>query len=203
MLRIIAGVTSSYFVPVFFMKVYPGFRDTFAVSNAASMAICGLASSMAGGIISDTFEKKSFMSKAFVCMTSSFLAFPLMAACCLNQSSFWFSMIMVTGKTLVSAAFTSPAITMIQNTTKHSNQGKVISSYQFYTAISATFAPIIFTKLAKLFGAQANPYIYGYLIAFFGIIGYWGSIPLWWMAGRSYKKHMEQINKRDPNLTLA
>jgi hypothetical protein len=46
-------------------------------------------------------------------------------------------------------------------------------------------------KLAKILGASQNPAIYGYLIAMFGLIGYWGSIPFWYMAGKSYKKDME------------
>jgi hypothetical protein len=94
-------------------------------------------------------------------MASSLLAFPFVAACCLNQSSFWFSMIMITSKVLVSAAFTSPAVTMIQNTARQQDQGKVISSYMFYTALSSTMAPILMSKLAKVLGANATPAIYG------------------------------------------
>lgn len=112
-LRVVAGVASSYFLPVFFMKVFPGYRDQYAVANAAALAFCGLASSLVGGILSDTFEKKSYLSKSIVCMGSSFLALPFCLMSCFNQSSFWLSMAMVTCKTLVSAAFTSPAIAML------------------------------------------------------------------------------------------
>ena len=62
----------------------------------------------------------------------------------------------------------------------------------FYTAISSTVAPIIFTKLAKILEASVNPSIYGYLIVAFGLVGYWGSIPLWYLAGKSYKKDLEK-----------
>jgi hypothetical protein len=121
MLRVLSGVTSSYFLPIYFIKVFPEHRDNFAVANAAGMAFCGLLSSMTGGILADVLEKKSLMSKAWVCIGSSFLAFPLISVCCLNQSNFWLSMTMVIAKVLVSAAFTSPAITMIQNTTSKKN----------------------------------------------------------------------------------
>lgn len=153
MLRTLAGMAGAAFIPIFFLKVYPSHRETYAVANAASLAFCGLCSSMAGGIISDLYEKKSLWSKSLVCLISSCLAFPLTALCCLNQSSFWFSMAMISLKTLVSAAFTSPAITMIQNTTSQKNQGRIISAYMFFTTISSTVAPIVFTNIAKMFGA--------------------------------------------------
>jgi predicted MFS family arabinose efflux permease len=116
-MRTFAGISAATYLPIFFLKVYPSFRSTYAITNALSLAIGGLVSSLAGGIISDHFESKNLMSKAYICMISSFLAFPLTALCCLNKSSFYFSMGAITCKTFLSASFTSPAITMMQNTT--------------------------------------------------------------------------------------
>ena len=148
--------------------------------------------SLAGGIISDHFEGKNLMSKAYICMFSSFIAFPLLALCCLSQSSFYFSMAAITMKTFFSASFTSPAITMMQNSTLSKDQGSVISSHVFWTSIAATICPIVFGYIANLMGAAANPAIYGYILTGFACLGYWGSIPFWWLAGKSYTKFIEE-----------
>jgi predicted MFS family arabinose efflux permease len=191
-MRTFAGISCATYLPIFFLKVYPTYKSTFAVTNALSLAIGGLVSSLLGGILSDHFENKNLMSKAYICMISSLMAFPLTALCCLNQKSFYFSMGAITCKTFMSAAFTSPAITMMQNTTSAKDQGNVISSHVFWTALAATVCPITFSWLSNYLGAAANPAIYGKVLTVFALIGYWGSVPFWWLAGRSYKKHMEE-----------
>jgi hypothetical protein len=98
---------------------------------------------------------------------------------------------MITLKTLLSGGFQAPAITMMQNTTSSKDQGNIISSHMFYTTVMATICPIFFSFVANFFGAAADPKIYGYVLTFFAGLGYWGSIPFWWLAGRSYKKYME------------
>lgn len=120
-MRTIAGISGSTFLPIYFLKVFPSYRNQYAVWNATSLAFGGLFSSLAGGILSDVFESKSFMSKAYVCMFSSFIAFPLLALSTSIQGSFWFSMAMISLKAFTSAGYTSPAITMMQNTTKSKN----------------------------------------------------------------------------------
>lgn len=47
------------------------------MTNGAALAICGFASSLLGGLISDRFEKKNLMTKAWVCILGSLSAFPL------------------------------------------------------------------------------------------------------------------------------
>jgi MFS family permease len=165
------------------------------VLNAASLAICGFISSLSGGLISDYFEKKNKRAKSIVCMVSSFMAFPLTAACCLNQGSFWFSIIAITLKTLLSGGFSSPAITMMQNTTSSKDQGNIISSHMFYTTIVATFTPILFGLVSNIFGAASDPRIYGYVLTLFAGLGYWGSIPFWFLAGKSYEEYMVEQEK--------
>jgi hypothetical protein len=38
--------------------------------------------------------------------------------------------------------------------------------------------------MATTLGAAANPSLYGKILAAFAFVGYWGSIPFWWLAGR-------------------
>ena len=61
----------------------------------------------------------------------------------------------------------------------------------FYTTVMATICPIFFSFVSNFFGAGDDPRIYGYVLTFFAGLGYWGSIPFWWLAGKSYKKYME------------
>lgn len=194
-MRTFGGISVATYLPIYFLKVFPAYRNQYAVINAASLAIGGLISSLAGGIIADRFESKSLMTKSYVCIVSSLMAFPLTALSCLGFGNFWFAITAISLKTLLSASFTSPAMTMMQNTTRTKDQGSIISAHMFYQTIAATICPILFSKVGMLMGASSNPMIYGKLVAVFSLAGYWGSIPFWWLAGKSYKKHMEQRQK--------
>ena len=117
-LRSFGAVAITIYIPVFFQKVYPMFRSEYAVANALALSICGFASTMMGGVFSDFFEKKNLMSKAYICMIGSALAFPCMAISTCYQASFWLSFFFVALKILVSGAWHSPCLTMMQNTTE-------------------------------------------------------------------------------------
>ena len=62
----------------------------------------------------------------------------------------------------------------------------------FYQTITATLAPLLFSKISLSLGASGNPAVYGTVISIFASAGYWGSIPFWYLAGKSYKKNMEE-----------
>ena len=66
----------------------------------------------------------------------------------------------------------------------------MISAHLFYSTIAATVSPAVFGAMAVWFNASANPAIYGYLITFFTLIGYGGSVPFFWLAGKEYQKYM-------------
>jgi nitrate/nitrite transporter NarK len=78
-LRNFGGMIVSSFLPVFFGKNFPAFKAEYAVLNAAALSICGLVASLAGGILADKLEKKSYMSKAWICISGCILSFPLIA----------------------------------------------------------------------------------------------------------------------------
>lgn len=44
---------------------------------------------------------------------------------------------------------------------------------------------------ANFFGAATNPAVYGKLIWVWSMIGYLGSIPTFWVAGKKYKKFVD------------
>lgn len=145
---------------------------------------------MMGGIISDFFEKKDLMSKAYICMIGSALALPCIAISTCYQASFWLSFFFIALKILVSGSWHSPCLTMMQNTTQSGTEGNIIGAHLFYTALAATISPAVFGYLANFLGAAANPSIYGFLLTGSTILGYGGSVPFFWLAGREYKRYM-------------
>lgn len=56
------------FVPVFFQKVFPAYKSQYALLNAAALVLFGFSSSLLGGIISDKYSKKNYMTKANIIM---------------------------------------------------------------------------------------------------------------------------------------
>ena len=114
-LRSLANVIVTHYLPVFFQKVFPLFKSEYSMINAFSLTLFGLSSSIIGGIISDKFEKKSLLTKSWICMAGSIVALPLIALATLQTSHFYLSIICFSIFTLVAAAFSGSAITMLQN----------------------------------------------------------------------------------------
>ena len=112
-LRNFGGIIVSSFIPVFFGRVYPAFKAEFALFNALAQVIFGLTASMAGGIISDKFEKKSLMTKALVCISGCVIAPILLCTATLQSSYFWLSMVCFMFSVLAQGTYSGPAITMI------------------------------------------------------------------------------------------
>ena len=68
---------------------------------------------MAGGIISDKFEKKSLMTKALVCISGCLIAPMLLCTATLQSQYFWLSMVCFMFSVLAQGTYSGPAITMI------------------------------------------------------------------------------------------
>lgn len=115
-LRNFGGMIVSTFLPVFFGRNFPAFKAEYAVLNAFALSVCGMAASLAGGIIADKYEKKSYMTKAYLCISGCLASIPLIALGCLSTSNFYLSVLCYALKVLVSGTYSGPAITMIQNT---------------------------------------------------------------------------------------
>lgn len=67
-LRNFGGMIVSSFLPVFFGRNFPAFKAEYAMLNALALSACGLTASLGGGIIADKFEKKSYWTKAILCI---------------------------------------------------------------------------------------------------------------------------------------
>lgn len=68
----------------------------------------------------------------------------------------------------------------------------MISCYFFTISLAQTLGPAVVGHLAKVFGAVQNPAIYGKLITFTTAIGFFGSVPVWWFAGKAYCRILKE-----------
>jgi MFS family permease len=164
--------------------------------NAAALTICGFSSSLIGGILSDKYEKNSYMTKSRIIMTGHFLAVPLTAIACFT-SNFYLAIACFAAKIFVSGSYYAPAITMMQNSTDSSNSGFVVSAYTFYAYLAQTIAPLIFGYFAKSMGAVNDPRVYGKLVTTAVTIGYLGSNIFYYRAGRAYSKMMKERDEKN------
>lgn len=63
--------------------------------------------------------------------------------------------------------------------------------------MAQTVAPVLFGLIANYMGALKNPALYGPLIFAFVFFSYLGSVPFWYMAGKEYKKFIEEKRLRE------
>ena len=148
-------------------------------------------STVIGGLVSDRFEKKNKMTKAYVCIFGTLLSLPAIGLCTLTGHSFYLALVCMGLKYFLAEGWMSPSITMMQATVKPEEQGSIVSAWLFYNTLVGCFSTILLGAVANALGAPSNPMIYGYLIFGWNLIGKLGSIPFFLRGGREYKKHME------------
>lgn len=180
------------FIPIFFLRTYPSFKNTYAMLNAIILATLGFTSNLVGGIIGDRQESKNPNIKGQICAYSSLVACPLMVLCCAAHGNFWLSLFAMSLNILFTGGQASAAITMMQNSVPTEETGKVVGAYNMYTSLTATLSPIVFGYLATLYNAKANPLMYGRLLIGFVLGGYLPSACLYWIAGKKYVAHQAE-----------
>lgn len=111
-LRTMGSTIVTAYTPVFFGRCFPDFKSTYAFLNAIALTTCGFSSSILGGIISDKFEKKNYMTKSWLIIAGNILSIPLVAFACMT-SNFYLAMLAFTVKIFVSGSYYAPAITMM------------------------------------------------------------------------------------------
>ena len=205
-MRFFGGYAIGFYMPKYFGTVYSSNKDTYGIANAFVVSMCGLVSSLTGGILSDKYEQKGYlMTKAYICVFSAVLGIPTIGMCCLFQNSFWFSMISLGLEYLVAECWLSPCITMLLNTISPENKGFAVSAFLF----AATIAGTISTALAGAIGSaystttdKENYYLNGWILCGFVIFSYGGSIPFMLLAGKSYTKFKQAEKAEKERLEL-
>ena len=177
------GYAMMYFMPAFFQKVYPFHKAEFASINALSLSILGFISTLAGGIISDRYNKKNPKIMSQVCAIGSLMAFPVSMLCFLCTQNFYLSISCLSLKYLLGETWVPPALSMIQNTFGKKKSGRMVSAFLFYCTVAGTASTAICGFLSHYFNTAANPMVLGKILAFVSAIQYVGSIPFFIKSG--------------------
>lgn len=180
-------------MPSYFGKIYPENETTYSVLNAFVVSCGGFISAYGGGLLSDKFESKTYMSKAYVCIIGSLLGVPTIAVCLLYQKSFAVSITFLFLEYLTAECWNAPAITMILNTISPDNKGYAVSVYSFFATMSGTVSTALLGSFESTYSVNLYPERYGYILFAFVCFSYLGSVPFFVLAGRSYTA----LNKRE------
>lgn len=111
-LRSLANVIVTHYLPVFFQKVFPLFKSEYSMINAFSLTLFGLSSSIIGGIISDKFEKKSYMAKTALILFGNLFSIPLVILA-MSTNNFYLAISLMAVKILITGTYLSPSLTMM------------------------------------------------------------------------------------------
>lgn len=111
--RYFGQFASDYYLPLFYLTMYPGYRAQFAILYSIINVACGFISSIAGGMITDRFGQGKPMMKSWVCIYGNVLAIPFYLASVLITGNFYLSMACTALRFLIGEPWRSPSVTMI------------------------------------------------------------------------------------------
>ena len=86
-----AGNNTNIYLPIYYLRKYPEYRNTYAAVNGLLIIFCGLMSNVISGTIGDKFEKDYPKIKARICMISTFLVVPIMILELGDHGNYWVS----------------------------------------------------------------------------------------------------------------
>jgi MFS family permease len=118
------------------------------------------------------------------------LGCPTIALCTLYQSSFGISIGALFFEYLFAECWSSPAITMLINAISPQNKGFAVSAYLFFTTISGTISTFLLGQFVQTFKLDEHPERFGYILCSFVFFSYLGSVPFFFLAGKSYKQYL-------------
>ena len=140
-MRFFGGYSIGFFLPKYFNLIYPDYIKPYSYGNAAVVSLCGFASSILGGIVSDKYEKEGYLlTKMYICLGSAVTGSITFALCTLIQSNFWFSLIMLALEYFCAENWIAPVIAMILNTVSPDNKGGIVGAFLFFSTVGGTIA---------------------------------------------------------------
>lgn len=154
-------------------------------------SVLGFISALAGGVLSDKYRHIPMM-KAYICIFSGLISAPALAVCFLKQDDFTVSVICLGINYLFAESWGSPAITMLMDSTSVENMGFAVSAYLFMTTIGGMLATTALGLIQSRLDAESDVSLYGTTLCYFMMFSYLGSIPFWYLAGRSYSSKLAQ-----------
>jgi len=128
------------------------------------------------------------MSKAYVCIIGTLGGVPTIMLCTLVQNNFWLSLAGLGLEYLSAECWIGPVITMVVNTISPENKGFAVSAFLFFATVAGTISTALLGALQDHYNAKENPKYYGYILCYFVIFAYVGSIPFFYLSGKAYTK---------------
>ena len=153
--------------------------------------IGGFGSQIIAGRISDTFEKKSFKTKPFVCMFMSLIGGACAAIAFSTTFSFWFSTLMLFPMYLLGEGWMPPALAMIQTTIDVRYKAVSMAVFLFATAISGTIGTFVVGKVIDSLEEETQK-SKGYIIALNTGIPCVLAAIMFFITSFYYEKHMQK-----------
>lgn len=176
-----------YYAPSFYQGAFPNQKSQYALLNGMIQTVAPLISSVSCGIISDRFEKKNKMTKAYIGIVGAIIGSLMAVGISLFRGvNFYVSLAFLFFKFLLTEGWMAPTITMMQGTVGPQQQGSIVSAYLFFLYLSGTVSAVSMGAVANHFNALSDPWIYGKVIFGGTLFGYLASIPCFWKAGKAY-----------------
>ena len=183
--RFWTGYAIAFYMPDYFQSIYPDNYSLYSALNAGVVSVGGFASSMIGGYLSDKYEPRNAMTKAYVCMYGTLLGIPTLAGTLLF-GNFSLSITMLFLEYLVAECWLSPAISLIQATIPVNSRGVAISVYLLYITAFGTLSNFLTGVINEAFNSAENPQTKPWILFIVTASGYALSVPCFYLAGRNY-----------------
>lgn len=102
-----------YFLPAYFLGIYPHFSNQFGLVYGAITLIGGVLSSLLGGLLGDKLSQKTPMGNAWVLLGGAALGLPFFIGSVMLTNSFWPCLVLLGLKTFLGENWFAPSMTMV------------------------------------------------------------------------------------------
>ena len=178
-------LTSPYcFDPVFYLLKFPEHAKEYAVYMALINIIMGPLSSFIAASISDRFGRKNnSMVNSYIIMTGNLIAMPMFISAVCTQN-FTLSMIFQALRVLFSESWSSPSVTLLQNSTDSRKFGRIFSANMFFTSLSEGLSIALFGFALNFLDLSQSATGFRNVLIAWALFRYIGSSLAYFKAGR-------------------
>ena len=178
-----------------FFMLYPDHVSDFnVVSNVASL-VGAFVCTLGVAIFCDMYDNYDYMTKAKLCMYTTAVSIP---SCCLMYmctDNFYISATGLFVETMLSSAWSQPAIGILAMVCKASIRGTAVSLFFFLLTVFGIIAPMGYGGLRNYYvlDPEHEPYEFGLFVSACTCIPCLLAIPAFYVAGvhYSWKKYHE------------